>query len=181
MACRDRIHLRDHYSNPAELLALADGFALDFFFEGWSLASMEALYAGVPVVLSEVGGAREQVGADEVRGYVVPNPLGDPVRAGWDTMRAARFAKQANREALVAAMSSLVSNRADRLAARPHLIADSRKRFDPDVCAGRHAGVLMAATTSRGTAQINLSSLGSSANRSQTTLAQMPLAGSSTH
>ncbi len=39
LSCRDRIHLRDHISNPAELLAAADGFVLDSFFEGWSLAS----------------------------------------------------------------------------------------------------------------------------------------------
>ena len=50
--------------HPPHLLAAADGFVLDSFFEGWSLASMEALFAGVPMVLSEVGGAREQIGDD---------------------------------------------------------------------------------------------------------------------
>ena len=80
--CRDRIHLRDHAAAPAELLAAADGFVLDSFFEGWSLASMEALFAGVPVVLSEVGGAREQIGSKPERGYLVTNPLGDPLQCG---------------------------------------------------------------------------------------------------
>ena len=34
---------------------------------------MEALCAGLPVVMSDVGGAREQVGLDGERGYIVPN------------------------------------------------------------------------------------------------------------
>lgn len=142
LGCADRIHLRDHVSNPAELLAAADGFVLDSFFEGWSLASMEALYAGVPVVLSEVGGAREQVGDGDKRGHVVLNPLGDPLRVNWETMRVARFARQVNHEALVAAMSSLITNRASWLKARQWLINESAARFDPNVCLRSHARVL---------------------------------------
>lgn len=145
LPCRDRIHLRDHISNPAELLAAADGFVLDSFFEGWSLASMEALHAGVPVVLSEVGGACEQVGVDERRGYVIPNPLGDPLRVNWETMREARYTRQVNREALVAAMSSLIINRDSWLAARERLIDESAVRFHPDVCLRRHARFLTSA------------------------------------
>jgi glycosyltransferase involved in cell wall biosynthesis len=145
LVCRDRIHLRGHVSNPAELLAAADGFVLDSFFEGWSLASMEALYSGVPVVLSEVGGAREQVGDSEERGHVIPNPLGDPLRVNWQTMREARFANQVNKEALVAAMSSLVTKRASWLDKRQQLIDESAVRFHPDLCSFRHAQVLKAA------------------------------------
>ena len=48
------------------------------FFEGWSMASMEALFTGLPAVLSEVSGAREQVGENGCRGIMVSNPLGDP-------------------------------------------------------------------------------------------------------
>ena len=147
LACRDRIHLRDHTPNPSELLALADGFVLDSFFEGWSLASMEALHAGLPVVLSEVGGARDQVGPDGEHGYVVPNPLGDPVRVNRDRMRKVRFARQVNHAALVHAMSSLIINRASYLAARPRLIKDSASRFHPDVCLRSHVHVLAAAAS----------------------------------
>lgn len=145
LSCRDRVHLRDHISNPSELLALADGFVLDSFFEAWSLASMEALHAGVPVVLSEVAGAREQVGEGEARGHLIPNPVGDPLRVNRETMREARFARQVNREALVAAMSSLITNRATRLAARQRLISESAARFHPDVCLRSHARMLVAA------------------------------------
>lgn len=145
LVCRDRVHLRDHTPNPAQLLAAADGFVLDSFFEGWSLASMEALYAGVPVVLSEVGGALEQVGENEERGYVIPNPLGDPLRVNWETMRKARFARQANREALVTAMSSLITERASWLNRQQQLINESATRFHPDMCLRNHAQVLKAA------------------------------------
>lgn len=145
LSCQDRIHLRDHTPNPAGLLAAADGFVLDSFFEGWSLASMEALYVGVPVVLSEVGGAREQVGENGERGHVIPNPLGDPLWVNWETMRKARFARQVNREALVAAMSSLITERASWLNRRQQLINESAARFHPDICLRNHAQVLKAA------------------------------------
>jgi glycosyltransferase involved in cell wall biosynthesis len=145
LACRDRIHIRDHMSNPAELLAAADGFVLDSFFEGWSLASMEALYAGVPVVLSDVGGAREQIGCGEERGHLIPNPIGDPLRVDWETIRNARYADQVNQEALVAAMSSLVMDRISWLDARERLISESAVRFHPDVCLSSHVRVLTAA------------------------------------
>jgi glycosyltransferase involved in cell wall biosynthesis len=145
LACRDRIHLRDHTPNPAQLLAAADGFVLDSFFEGWSLASMEALYAGVPVVLSEVGGALEQVGEGNGRGYVIPNPLGDPLKVNWNTMRKARFGHQVNKDALVTAMSSLIVDRDSWSARRPQLINESAVRFHADQCLHSHAQVLTAA------------------------------------
>jgi glycosyltransferase involved in cell wall biosynthesis len=145
LASRDRIHLRDYSSNPAELLALADGFVLNSFFEGWSLASMEALYAGLPVVLSDVGGAQEQVGTGRERGHVIPNPIGDPLQVNWKTIRDARYRRQTNRNALVDAMSSLVANRASWLAARQQLSNESAQRFDSDLCVRSHARVLAAA------------------------------------
>jgi glycosyltransferase involved in cell wall biosynthesis len=138
----NRVHLRDHTAEPAELLAAADGFVLDSFFEGWSLASMEALYSGVPVVLSEVGGATEQVGADSRRGICVPNPLGDPLAVNWDSIRTRRFARQVNREPLVGAMDSLVVGSEEWLRSRPVLAAESARRFHPDECVRRHRQVL---------------------------------------
>jgi glycosyltransferase involved in cell wall biosynthesis len=146
LPCRARIHLRDHTAQPAALLGAADGFVLDSFFEGWSLASMEALHAGLPVVLSEVGGAREQVGEpQQQRGHLVANPAGDPLRVNWQSMQAASYRPQGNRAALVEAMSSLVRERAAWLDRRQGLIDESRVRFHPDLCLRAHAGVLVAA------------------------------------
>jgi glycosyltransferase involved in cell wall biosynthesis len=146
LACRDRIHLRDHYTNPAEILAMADGFVLNSFFEGWSLASMEALHAGLPVVLSDVGGAREQVGEGNFRGFLVPNPIGSPLSVSREKMRDARFERQPNRDALIEAMKYLISNRAMYLARRAALIEESAKRFHPDLCLQAHAEVLLEVT-----------------------------------
>ena len=144
LPCRDRIHLRDHAPCPERLLAAADGFVLNSFFEGWSLAPMEALCAGVPVVISDVGGAREQIAGDPARGWLVTNPLGDPLRADWDAIAAARYRAQPNQEELTDAMDWLVAGRAGYLAGRDRLAAESAARFRPDDCAARHAAVLRA-------------------------------------
>jgi glycosyltransferase involved in cell wall biosynthesis len=144
LPCADRIHLRDHVTTPAELLAAADGFVLDSFFEGWSLASMEALFAGVPVVLSEVGGAREQIGDDRTRGHVVTNPLGDPLQVNWDAAGEARYQPQANRDELAAAMRDLIAGREEYLSHRDRLAAESAARFSADSCLDQHAEVLRA-------------------------------------
>ena len=144
LPCRERIHVRDHLATPARLLDAADGFVLDSFFEGWPLASMEAMFSGLPVVLSDVGGAQEQVGGDASRGYLVANPLGDPLRVDWETMRSARYQAQVNRDELVAAMDRLISDRDAYEGNRQELAAESAARFSGSACAARHAAVLRA-------------------------------------
>jgi glycosyltransferase involved in cell wall biosynthesis len=148
LPCRDRIHLRDHAPWPAALLTAADGFVLDSFFEGWSLASMEALAIGAPVVLSDVGGAREQVGGNGERGYLVANPLGDPLAVDWSSMRASLFAAQPNRAELVAAMSAMIEARDHWRARRAELRDESAVRFHPDRALSGHAAVLRDAAAS---------------------------------
>lgn len=148
LPCRDRIHLRDHVAAPAELLAAADGFVLNSFFEGCALASMEALCTGVPVVLSDAGMAREQIDGDRTRGYLVANPLGDPLSVDWESIGQARYRPQVNREEFVTAMEHLVANREDYLGDREQLAAESAVRFSADVCLAQHAAVLRAVATS---------------------------------
>jgi hypothetical protein len=91
---------------------------LNSFFEGWSLASMEALCAGVPVVGSDVVGAREQLGTDRSRGYLIRNPLGDPLDVNWTAIEAVAYARQTNREELTEAMCALVPEGEQQPAAR---------------------------------------------------------------
>ena len=145
LPCRDRIHMRGNTAAPAALLAAADGFVLDSFFEGWSLASMEALFAGVPSVLSEVGGAREQISDDSARGYLVPNPLGDPLKVNWQSMGAARYWKQTNQIDLTNAMNSLIVNRDYYLRNRQQLAAKSARSFSAESCLTQHAAILRTA------------------------------------
>ena len=143
----NRIHLRDHAAAPAELLAAADGFVLDSFFEGWSLASMEALFAGLPVVLSDVGGAREQIGDNPERGYLVANPLGDPLQVDWASLAVARYRPQVNRDEFATAMEHLIADRDEYLGNRERLAAESAVRFSADGCLARHAAILTAVAT----------------------------------
>jgi lipopolysaccharide exporter len=146
MAGGDRLHLRNHVPQPSLLLAAADAFVLDSFFEGWSLSSMEALTAGVPVVLSEVGGAREQVEGPVPSGVLVSNPLGDPTAVTWATMSRARFRPQGNRQEIVQAMTQVVADRDAWAERRPQLATVSADRFSPQVCLERHASILRAST-----------------------------------
>lgn len=138
-----RLHLRDHSPHPGVLLSAADGFVLDSFFEGWALSSMEALIAGIPVIVSEVGGAREQLASRPEWGLLVSNPLGNPLEVDWESMTAARFRRQSNQEELVAAMVSFARDRTWDLSRRS-LASDAAERFDGDLCLQRHACVLKA-------------------------------------
>jgi len=140
----DRLHLRDHSPHPGILLSAADGFVLDSFFEGWALSSMEALIAGIPVIVSEVGGAREQLAGRPQWGLLVSNPLGNPLDVDWDSMTAARFQRQSNQDELVEAMVSFSRDDSWDLSQRT-FAPDAAARFDGDVCLRRHAEVLKAA------------------------------------
>lgn len=144
LSCRDRVQLRDHCSRSMALLAAADAFVLDSFFEGWSLASMEALTAGLPVVLSEVGGAREQVGGGR-GGYIVPNPAGDPRKVDWKAIRRARYRVQENKDGLVDAMAAIVEARDHWAASRHQLREESLGRFSAKAWVNAHARILASA------------------------------------
>jgi glycosyltransferase involved in cell wall biosynthesis len=141
LPCADRIHLRGHCANVPALLAAADGFVLDSFFEGWALSSMEALASGVPVVLSQVGGAAEQLAGDGL-GYLVDNPAGDAEAVHWLVMSDLRFRRQSNRAALVRAMRRLIDERDHWAADREALAERALARFSAPRCLARHAAIL---------------------------------------
>jgi glycosyltransferase involved in cell wall biosynthesis len=143
LPCADRIHLRGHCANPTALLAAADAFVLDSFFEGWSLASMEALASGLPSVLSDVGGAREQLSTLE-GGYLVANPAGDAELLDWDVISDLRFRPQGNHAALVRAMSTVVREAPAWAARRSSLAEAARAEFPSGLCLRRHAEILRA-------------------------------------
>lgn len=140
-----RLHLRDHSPHPRVLLSAADGFVLDSFFEGWALSSMEALVAGVPVIISDVGGAVEQLADRPEWGRLVPNPLGNPLEVDWESMTAARFQRQTNQDELVEAMISFTRDQVPDRTPPGSFAAEAAARFDGALCLRRHAGVLKAA------------------------------------
>jgi glycosyltransferase involved in cell wall biosynthesis len=150
LPCAGHIHLHGPCPDVPAVLAAADAFVLDSFWEGWCLASMEALCAGLPVVLSEVAGAHEQVGENGYRGFVVANPLGDPEIMDWHRVTRARFSSQVNRAALVEAMCAVIKDRGHwRAARRGELAAEAQAQFSADVCVQRHAEVLTRAAAER--------------------------------
>jgi glycosyltransferase involved in cell wall biosynthesis len=69
-----RIDLLGHHDDPQRFYFLADAFVLPSFIEGWSLALAEALYAGLPVLATDVGAARELLA--QTGGRLMPSPLG---------------------------------------------------------------------------------------------------------
>lgn len=102
----NQVHLLGN-SDAATLLTAGDVFLLDSFFEGWPVAATEAAAAGLPLVLTDVGGAAELVARDPVRSKLVPNPCGDAAGVSDRLVASARrrSRRQRNSTALVSALT----------------------------------------------------------------------------
>lgn len=138
----DRIHLLTVSHTPT-LLAAADVFVLDSFFEGWPVAATEAAVGGLPLVLADVGGARELVGEGGARGVAVPNPAAGGLGIDARSIRKARRALvQRNRRDLVDAVAGVCDEIDDWRSRRAVLAADASERFDEAPMVAAHARVL---------------------------------------
>ena len=71
VGCRSRVHFLGHRSDAAQLSAQFDVFCLPSAFEGMSNSLMDAMAAGVPVVVSDIPSNTELV-EDGVTGLVCP-------------------------------------------------------------------------------------------------------------
>jgi glycosyltransferase involved in cell wall biosynthesis len=137
-------------SDARTLLAAADGFILDSFFEGWPIAATEAAATGLPLVLADFGGARELVARDASRSILIPNPSG-PAEAVSDAA-VARARRRSRRQDNAAALGAAV----DALAARPEEARRSRPTPAGDLLAimvEGHAEVLATAAGRRAAAE----------------------------
>lgn len=132
----ESVHLLGN-SDAQTLLDAGDGFMLDSFFEGWPVAATEALVAGMPLVLSDVGGAEELVARDTVRSILVPNATGsaDAVtdarvgRARWRSGRQTNATPFA--AAIVRVAEQIARDRAEGRAVTPVVnIAGVRKMVE---------------------------------------------------
>jgi glycosyltransferase involved in cell wall biosynthesis len=117
-----RIHFLGN-SDAVTLLTAGDAFLLDSFFEGWPVAATEAAAAGLPLVLSEMGGARELVSRDPGLSVMTPNPAGDAAGISDRLVRAARRRTRAQQgasefEAAVLAVAARVAEASRPLAPR---------------------------------------------------------------
>ena len=116
---KDRIELFEFRPDVGLLLSGADAFVINSFFEGWSLAATEALTAGLPLIHTECGSARELVGDHEERGILIPNPAGDPLELTWEVIRQAIPQKQQRSTPyLVEAMNQMMHHREEWQAKR---------------------------------------------------------------
>ncbi|MFN7134848.1 MAG: glycosyltransferase, partial [Myxococcales bacterium] len=81
-----RIRLLDHVEGVSDLYCAADALLLPSIVEGFSLVTLEALAFGLPLVLTDVGGARELLD-DPVMGVLVPPWKEDLATVGAGELR----------------------------------------------------------------------------------------------
>jgi len=133
---------------PAEVvgvvLAAADALVSSSFYEGWSVSASEALWVGTPVVLTDCGGARELVGPPgEQRGFVVANPLGDPLTASPELLTSPPPAALAeHRRELAAALARFAAGRPAEVAPEQEIRAWARRQLAPRRLAADYAHIL---------------------------------------
>ena len=108
---RDRLHLTGHRDDVAPALAAMDVFVISSDREGMSNAMLEALAAGVPVVSTDVSGAREAL-----------RPLEDGVAPGRVV--------PADADALTGALRELLESEELREGAAAAARRTARERFD---------------------------------------------------
>ncbi|WP_029145912.1 glycosyltransferase [Microbacterium luticocti] len=134
-----RVHLLGD-SDPDLLLAAGSLYALDSFAEGGPVSAIEAVAAGLPVVLSDVGLARRLV-TDPRLGRVVPR-----ANTGFsqrDMARQRRRRHQSNRDAFARGILTVA-----RECPSPHGLALAAQ-FTRERMIAAHAAVLTAAARRR--------------------------------
>jgi glycosyltransferase involved in cell wall biosynthesis len=115
--------LAGHHDRVAAFYRAADAFVLPSFVEGWSLSLTEAVYADLPVIATDVGGAADLLA--EVGGKIIPPPYGsiaNLTREAFD-----RHAETCDRqfvENLAEAMQAVYRERP-----RPKLTEDAREKL----------------------------------------------------
>ncbi len=134
------VHLLGN-SDAATLLAASDAFLLNSYFEGWPLATTEAVAAGLPIVVSDTGGAAELVSRAVDGSTLIANPTGPAASVSDRSARAARrrAPRQRNRAELAAAVAEVAAVAVRRGEVRPP-VDDSY-----DAMVAGHARVIRAA------------------------------------
>ncbi|WP_459815605.1 glycosyltransferase [Geotalea toluenoxydans] len=94
----------------ARLLGMADCFLLPSLQEGWSNAIMEAMYFGLPLILSDTGSARDLIKENDI-GIIVPNPYPSINTLNSQRIKMIAYDKRpANLESMVKAMMEMIEN-----------------------------------------------------------------------
>jgi glycosyltransferase involved in cell wall biosynthesis len=139
---KGRVHLLGSSSSP-DILDAADAFVLDSFFEGWPVAASEAIMAGLPLVISDVGGAHELVGNRGERGEICANPAGAPATITLAEIGAARRrAMQSNSAAITTALRVILHDIARWRERKDQLARDAAVWLGADAMVDSHAALL---------------------------------------
>ncbi len=100
-----------YIEEKADLYRLADVFLLPSIVEGWSIAKTEALYFGLPIIVTAVGGARD-VMTHEWVGLLIPNSFGSITELRGENL--GKFINEtspSNVQALVDAMEDMIERK----------------------------------------------------------------------
>lgn len=103
--------LHDYVDEISSFYRLADAFVLPSLIEGWSISVMEAMFHGLPLILTDVGGNKEileRVG----NGILIPTSYGDTLQL--DHRGLGRYCLEEepqNTEALANAMKDILDRR----------------------------------------------------------------------
>lgn len=137
-----RVRILPPRPDVGTLLSAADAYVSHSWFEGWSLSASEALWTGLPLVVSDTGGSREMVGEDGARGSLVPNPLGDPLDLDPAALAAATAAPNADPARLASALDEVLRGRATWAERRPGILAWARAHLPACRVAADYAALL---------------------------------------
>lgn len=141
----DRITLLGERSDVAVLLRAADVFALPSVLEGLSLAAIEALCAGLPLVLTRTGDADFLLGegAEPQPGILVDGPAIDPLGIDGPTLASvASVAHPAHAAALAEALARVLDDLPLRREAAYGRGRDLAAALSPERMVSEYAAVL---------------------------------------
>jgi len=148
-----RVVLAGPRDDVPELLAAADAFVLPSVIEGSSLAALEALGSGLPVVLTRTGDAVELLGeaagapgepAPKLAGALVDGPTVDPFQVDADRLREiAGEEHPSHAPALARAIDEVLDDLPARRAAAVARAAELAPTRTPEAMCRRTAGFLL--------------------------------------
>jgi glycosyltransferase involved in cell wall biosynthesis len=110
----DRLHLLGFQQDVRPVLAALDVFVLPSRWEGFGLATLEAMAAGLPVVVTDVPGSRDLVQHEQTGLVVPPNDSDALARAMARCLTSTDLRAQLGRQARVAAGAFTVQRMVDR-------------------------------------------------------------------
>jgi glycosyltransferase involved in cell wall biosynthesis len=96
------------------LLKISDCFVLPSLTEGFSISTIEAMYSGLPLILSDIGGAREAIENNDI-GIIINNPYKDILELNLEDvqLKYSNDENLYNLQELIQAMSDMYKNSGD--------------------------------------------------------------------